>query len=105
MLIVKPLAFDSFGVRSMATFVATEDIAVLIDPGVSLASSRYKLPPHPIEEQRLNETWTDIKEHASRSDVLIVTHYHYDHYDPEEPELYKDKKQQLYKITSTHFKW
>ena len=91
MLNVKPLAFDSFGVRSMATFVATDDIAVLIDPGVSLASSRYKLPPHPIEEQRLSETWADIKEHATRSDVLIVTHYHYDHYDPEEPEIYKDK--------------
>jgi len=91
MLNVKPLAFDSFGVRSMATFVATDNIAVLIDPGVSLAPSRYKLPPHPIEEQRMSETWADIKEHATRSDVLIVTHYHYDHHDPEEPEIYKDK--------------
>jgi len=88
---VKPLAFDSFGVRSMATFVETDDLKVLIDPGVSLAPSRYSLPPHPIEEQRMSETWADIKEHAARSDVLIVTHYHYDHYDPEEPELYKGK--------------
>ncbi len=90
MLNVKPLAFDSFGVRSvrsMATFVETDDIAVLIDPGVSLAPRRYGLPPHPIEEQRMNEHWEDIKEHAARSDVLIVTHYHYDHYDPEEPEV------------------
>ena len=91
MLNVKPLAFDSFGVRSMATFVETDDIAVLIDPGVSLAPLRYGLPPHPIEEQRMNEHWEDIKEHAARSDVLIVTHYHYDHYDPEEPELYEGK--------------
>jgi len=91
MLNVKPLAFDSFGVRSMATFVETDDIAVLIDPGVSLAPSRYRLPPHPIEEQRMNERWADIKEHAARSDVLIVTHYHYDHFDPEEPELYEGK--------------
>lgn len=91
MLIVKPLAFDSFGVRSMATFVETDDIAVLIDPSVALAPSRYRLPPHPIEEQRMSETWTDIKEHATRSDVLIVTHYHYDHHDPEEPEIYKYK--------------
>ncbi len=91
MLNVKPLAFDSFGVRSMATFVETDDIAVLIDPGVSLAPRRYNLPPHPIEEQRMNERWGDIKEHAVRSDVLIVTHYHYDHFDPEEPELYEGK--------------
>jgi len=91
MLNVKPLAFDSFGVRSMATFVETDDIAVLIDPGVSLAPLRYGLPPHPIEAQRMNEHWEDIKEHAVRSDVLIVTHYHYDHFDPEEPELYEGK--------------
>ncbi|MEA2075173.1 MAG: MBL fold metallo-hydrolase [Euryarchaeota archaeon] len=91
MLNVKPLAFDSFGVRSMATFVETDDIAVLIDPGVSLAPRRYNLPPHPIEEQRMNERWADVKEHAARSDVLIVTHYHYDHFDPEEPELYEGK--------------
>lgn len=91
MLKVKPLAFDSFGVRSMATFVETDDLKVLIDPGVSLAPSRYSLPPHPVEEQRMSETWADIKEHASRSDVLVVTHYHYDHYDPEEPEVYEGK--------------
>jgi predicted metallo-beta-lactamase superfamily hydrolase len=91
MLNVKPLAFDSFGVRSMATFVETDDVAVLIDPGVSLAPIRYGLPPHPIEEHRMNERWADIKAHVARSDVLIVTHYHYDHYDPEEPKVYEDK--------------
>jgi predicted metallo-beta-lactamase superfamily hydrolase len=39
----------------------------------------------------MNERWTDVKAHAARSDVLIVTHYHYDHYDPEEPEIYEGK--------------
>jgi predicted metallo-beta-lactamase superfamily hydrolase len=91
MLNIKPLAFDSFGVRSMATFVETDDVAVLIDPGVSLAPSRYGLPPHPIEEQRMTERWADVKDHAARSDVLIVTHYHYDHHDPDEPEVYEGK--------------
>ncbi len=91
MLSIKPLAFDSFGVRSMATFVETDDVAVLIDPGVSLAPSRYHLPPHPLEEQRLQETWSAIKEHAARSDIMIVTHYHYDHHNPDEPEIYADK--------------
>jgi predicted metallo-beta-lactamase superfamily hydrolase len=90
-LTVKPLAFDSFGVRSMATFVETEDVAVLIDPGVSLAPMRYGLPPHPVEWQRMTECWADIKAHAARSDVLIVTHYHYDHHDPYEPEIYEGK--------------
>ena len=91
MLEVKPLAFDSLGVRSMATFVETDDLAVLIDPGVSLAPIRYNLPPHPIEEQRMSERWAEIKEHAARSDVLVITHYHYDHHDPDEPEVYEGK--------------
>jgi len=75
----------------MATFVETDDLAVLIDPGVSLAPIRYNLPPHPIEEQRMSERWAEIKEHAARSDVLVVTHYHYDHHDPDEPEVYEGK--------------
>ncbi len=88
---IYPLAFDSFGVRSMATFVETDDAKILIDPGVSLAPSRYVLEPHPIEWERLEETWNLIKQQAENSEVLIVTHYHYDHHDPEFPELYMGK--------------
>jgi len=88
---IVPLAFDSFGVRSMATFVETEDLRILIDPGVSLAPIRYGLEPHPLEWQRLDETWETIKQYAENADVLIVTHYHYDHHDPDYPELYKNK--------------
>ncbi|MGC9345172.1 MAG: MBL fold metallo-hydrolase [Candidatus Bathyarchaeales archaeon] len=88
---IVPLAFDSFGVRSMATFVETDDLKVLIDPGVSLAPIRYGLEPHPLEWKRLDETWKTIKQCAENSDVLILTHYHYDHYEPDRPELYKDK--------------
>ena len=88
---IVPLAFDSFGVRSMATYVETDDIKILIDPGVSLAPIRYGLEPHPLEWKRLDETWEDIKRYAEKSDVLIVTHYHYDHHDPSHPEIYKGK--------------
>jgi len=75
----------------MATFVETDDCRVLIDPGAHLAPLRYGLPPHPIEEKRLDELWEKIRQYAVQSDVLAVTHYHYDHHDPDEPELYKDK--------------
>jgi predicted metallo-beta-lactamase superfamily hydrolase len=88
---IVPLGFDSFGVRSMATFVETCDLKILIDPGVSLAPLRYGLEPHPLEWQRLDETWNVIKEYAHESDVLIITHYHYDHHDPDYPELYRGK--------------
>jgi len=88
---IVPLAFDSFGVRSMATYVETDDLRILIDPGVALAPVRYGLEPHPLEWQRLEEAWEVIRKYAENVDVLIVTHYHYDHHNPDSPELYKNK--------------
>lgn len=88
---VFPIAADSLGTRSMATLVKTKDCSILIDPGVALGPSRYGLPPHPLELQRMDEHWEAIKKFAKKSDVLIVTHYHYDHHNPDEPEIYRDK--------------
>lgn len=53
---IMPLAFDSFGVRPMATFVETDDLRILIDPSVALSPLRYNLRPHFFEWQRLDET-------------------------------------------------
>jgi predicted metallo-beta-lactamase superfamily hydrolase len=86
-----PLGFDSFGVRSMATYVETDDVKVVLDPGVSLAPLRYGLEPHYLELQRMDEVWSDIKNYSSDADVLIVTHYHYDHHDPDSPDIYGGK--------------
>jgi predicted metallo-beta-lactamase superfamily hydrolase len=44
-----------------------------------------------LEWQRLDETWEEIKQYAEEADVLLVTHYHYDHHDPNSPDLYKNK--------------
>ncbi len=86
-----PIAADSLGTRSMATFVETCDCSICIDAAVSLGPRRYGLPPHPVEYQRMNEHWENIMDYAKRADVLIVTHYHYDHHDPSIPDLYRDK--------------
>jgi uncharacterized protein len=86
-----PLAAESLGVRSSATFVETADAKILIDPGVSLAPVRFGLPPHPLEIKAMNESWRLIKEYASRADILIITHYHFDHFDPTEPLVFRDK--------------
>ncbi len=87
---VIPLAFDSFGARSMATFVET-DINIIIDPSVALGPKRYGLPPHKIEIERKKELWEKIKEKGIESDVIIITHYHYDHHNPNEVDFWKDK--------------
>ncbi len=88
---VLPLAFDSLGTRSMATLVETADIKILIDPGAALGPSRYGLPPHPIEKERLKEHKKKIKEAAKEADVLVITHYHFDHYLRDSPNMYEGK--------------
>jgi predicted metallo-beta-lactamase superfamily hydrolase len=88
---IKPLAFESMGTRGMATSVVTKDCIILIDPGVNLASKRFGMPPHPMEEERRKDHWAKIKDYAEHSDLLILTHYHFDHFNPEEPEIYRGK--------------
>ena len=75
----------------MATYVEAGDVNILIDPAVALAPNRFGLPPHPVEEKAKLALWRSIKEHVAGADVLVVTHYHYDHIDPNEPEIYSGK--------------
>jgi predicted metallo-beta-lactamase superfamily hydrolase len=89
---VKPLAFESLGVRSMATCLETEDICMVIDPAVALAPNRFGLPPHPVEERVKVELWRRVRGAVEAADVIFVSHYHYDHVEPKEPELYSGKK-------------
>lgn len=88
---IKPLAFESMGTRGMATSVVTKDCIILIDPGVNLASRRFGMPPHPMEVERRKDHWAKIRDYAEHSDILILTHYHFDHFNPEEPEIYRGK--------------
>ena len=88
---VVPLAADSLGARSMATLVQTADVTILLDPAVRLAPSRDGLPPHPAEEERQGDLWRRIREASRRADVLTVSHYHYDHHNPDAPSIYKGK--------------
>jgi predicted metallo-beta-lactamase superfamily hydrolase len=39
----------------------------------------------------MNDHWNEIKKYAKKAEVLIVTHFHYDHHDPSEPEIYEEK--------------
>ena len=88
---VMPLSSDSLGVRSMATYVETKDCKILIDPSAALGPKRYGLPPHQKELDALQETKTKIAETSKECDILTISHYHYDHYDPDE-KFYKGKK-------------
>ncbi len=89
---IELIACDSTGTRSMATFVKTKDVRIIIDPSTALGPRRYGLPPHDVEVKRLEEHWNTIKKYVKRADVVIITHYHYDHHNPREPEIFKGKK-------------
>ncbi len=79
---VRPLGFESFGVRSMATLIETPDVTVLVDPGVSIPPKRYGLPPADEEWEALEEVREEIQRAADRADVITISHYHYDHHTP-----------------------
>ncbi len=79
---VTPLAEESFGVRSMCTYVETSDTKILLDAGASLAPKRLGYPPHPKEYQALAECRKKINKTAKKADVITISHYHFDHHTP-----------------------
>jgi len=79
---VSPVAFESFGVRSMCTYVETPDVKILLDAGVSLGPNRYGFPPHPKEYRALKERRSLMLKIADKTDVITVSHYHFDHHTP-----------------------
>jgi uncharacterized protein len=77
---VIPLAADSLGVRSMATYVEVGDLGILIDPGATLAPSRFTLPPAEEEWDALRRANDRISAYAARASTVFVSHYHDDHF-------------------------
>ena len=112
---VTPVAYDSMGVRSQATFVETDDLKLFIDPSASLGPIRFSHPPHAREWERLAESWEQIAKFAKKADAVVVGHYHYDHHDPDHrlEEIYegrivfvkhpKDNINQSQKKRAAHF--
>jgi len=77
-----PLAEESFGVRSMCTYIETSDVTILLDAGASLAPNRFGYPPHPREYQAIAECRERISKAAEKADVVTLSHYHFDHHTP-----------------------
>ena len=78
---VKPLAAESFGVRSMATLVETPDLKIILDPGASLGVRR-EYPPHPEEYKVLRRSIRRIINAARNAGYIFISHYHLSHYLP-----------------------
>jgi predicted metallo-beta-lactamase superfamily hydrolase len=87
---VIPLAADSLGVRSMATYVELGGTGILIDPGATLAPSRFKLPPAAEEWDALRRANDRISAYAARASLIFVSHYHDDHF-RSDPKTYEGR--------------
>jgi len=92
---VTPIAFDSFGVRSMATLVKVSDKTILLDPGLSVSQRRFNLPPTGIELNILNLLKKKIVSLSKDVNVIIISHFHTEHYTPpfetDATSIYKEK--------------
>jgi predicted metallo-beta-lactamase superfamily hydrolase len=86
-----PLAADSLGVRSMATYVEAGDLRLLIDPGAALGPRRFNLAPTPEELEALKRAEDRIEGYSRRATLVTVSHYHADHFRPE-PDLYAGRR-------------
>ena len=78
---IRPLAFESLGVRGMATYFDTTDVSMIIDPGSALGP-RFNLEPHEREYAALYKSREDILSTADGVDLLSISHYHFDHFVP-----------------------
>jgi predicted metallo-beta-lactamase superfamily hydrolase len=87
---VIPLAADSLGVRSVATYVECGDTRIVIDPGASLGRSRFNLPPADAEWEALKRANDRVSAYATRATTIFVSHYHEDHF-RYDPEIYRGK--------------
>ncbi|MFQ5838254.1 MAG: MBL fold metallo-hydrolase [Thermoplasmata archaeon] len=85
----EPIWFDSLGAKSSCILVRT-DSNFLIDPGVSQMHPGF---PASSAQKRLwhQEAGRRIASAAGSTDVVIVSHYHYDHYTDFERGLYEGK--------------
>jgi predicted metallo-beta-lactamase superfamily hydrolase len=89
---VIPVAFDSMGARGMSCLVHTKGESFMIDPGVNLGPRRHKLPPHPLEEEKKSVLWKRIEKEIKKVQTVILTHYHYDHLNPEAYHVFFGKR-------------
>ena len=85
-----PVCFDSLGAKSSCIFVETPDVKIVVDPGVAALQKGFPA------DERLKSKWKEqckrkIESVLEISDIVVISHYHHDHYIYDEPEIYRNK--------------
>jgi uncharacterized protein len=76
---IEILGCESFGARSLACVVKTDERTILIDPGVALARLRSGLLPHPREVAAAFKIREKILYAFEQATDVVISHYHGDH--------------------------
>lgn len=76
---IEILGCESFGARSLACVVKTEERTILIDPGVALARLRSGLLPHPREVAAAFRIREKVLSAFGQATDVVISHFHGDH--------------------------
>jgi predicted metallo-beta-lactamase superfamily hydrolase len=76
---IEILGCESFGARSLACVVKTDERTILIDPGVALARLRSGLLPHPVEVAAAFRIREKILSAFGEATDVVISHFHGDH--------------------------
>jgi len=82
--------FDSLGAKSACTLVETPDISILIDAGAAEMQPGFPASKE-LKRKWLSEARRAIKDASRKADVIVISHYHYDHFTDFDRDLYEGK--------------
>ena len=82
--------FDSLGAKSTCTLVETPDTTILIDPGAAIMQPGF---PASMEKKIywLEKARRAIEKASKKAEVVLISHYHYDHFTDFNKTIYNGK--------------
>jgi len=86
----EPVWFDSLGAKSSCILVKTPNVSLIVDPGIAEMQPGYPLDKK--EKMKLQEKGKRaILRALKKASLVIISHYHHDHYIYEDVSAYKGK--------------
>ncbi len=85
-----PIWADSLGAKSFCTLIRTPDVSIVVDPGVAIMHPSFPASWE-MKERWLIEGYEAISNAVKDADVVVITHYHYDHYTDFEESFYRGR--------------
>jgi len=82
--------FDSLGAKSTCTLVKTPDVSILIDPGAAVMQPSF---PAALAKKLywLRKAKKAVKKASEKAEVIVISHYHYDHFTDFDKAIYREK--------------